>query len=184
MELDFGTVKALSSPTRIRILNRVLEEESTPTSLSDSLGKSKSTVSSHLETLLDAGLVEKDAVEGRRRVVYQPTRKAQHIVEGHEKQVKFSLTSSVVSGIAGFGLVGGYLLNFGKKSAAGTATELQAQSDLSAMTADGADAAAQGAKTAAGGVDPATVVLGFGVGFLTLSAVTFIYGMAMRKLGN
>lgn len=183
MELDFGTVKALSSPTRIKILNQVLEKESTPTSLSDNLGKSKSTVSSHLETLLDAGLVEKDAVEGRRRVVYQPTRKAQHIVEGHEKRVKFSLTSSIVSCLAGLSLVGSQFILFGR-SASNKATELQAQSDLSAMTTEGADAAAQGAQTAAGGVDPATVVLGFGVGFLTLSAATFIYGIAMRKLGQ
>lgn len=184
MELDFGTVKALSSPTRIRILNQVLEEESTPTSLSDSLDKSKSTVSSHLETLVDAGLVEKDAEEGRRRVVYQPTRKAQHIVEGRERRVKFSLTSSIVSGIAGFALVGSHLINFGK-SGAYTATELQAQSGA-AMTADGMDTAAKGSEAAANGmaVDPATVVLAFGVGFLALSAATFFYGLAMRKIGQ
>lgn len=97
MELDFRTIKALSSPTRIAILDRLLEKDATPTSLSEDLDKSKSTVSSHLSVLLDAGLVEKDEEEGRRRVVYSPTRKAATIVEGRERRIRFSVTSAIVS---------------------------------------------------------------------------------------
>jgi DNA-binding transcriptional ArsR family regulator len=105
MELDYRTVKALSSSTRIKILNELLEGESTPTSLSDEIGKSKSTIASHLATLVDSGLVEKDEREGRRRVVYRPTRKARTIVQGRERKVRFSLTSAVLSGIVGAGAV-------------------------------------------------------------------------------
>ncbi len=106
MELDYSVIKALSSPTRIKILHRVLDKESTPTRLSDDLGKSKSTISSHLSVLADAGLVEKDEEEGRRRVTYAPTRKAQAIIEGRERTVKFAVTSSVLSTVLGIGLIG------------------------------------------------------------------------------
>lgn len=105
MELDYRTVKALSSSTRIKILNELLEGESTPTSLSDEIGKSKSTIASHLATLVDSGLVKKDEREGRRRVVYRPTRKARTIVKGRERKVRFSLTSAVLSGVVGAGAV-------------------------------------------------------------------------------
>ncbi len=183
MELDFGTVKALSSPTRIKILNQVLEEESTPTSLSNSLGKSKSTVSSHLETLVEAGLVDRDAEEGRRRVVYQPTRKAQHIVNGREKRVKFSLTSSIVSGFVGVTLVGSQVFS-SIKSASGT-FQSQGEAGISAMTAEGMDTAARGAEAASqGAFDPGMAILASGIGLLGLSAAAFLYGIAMRKLGR
>jgi DNA-binding transcriptional ArsR family regulator len=65
--------------------------------LSDKVGKSKSTVSSHLDELRDAGLLEKDEEEGRRRVVYQPTNKTEAIIEGRSRKVRFSITSSIVS---------------------------------------------------------------------------------------
>lgn len=97
MELDYRTIKALSSPTRITILDRLLEKDKTPTALSDDLDKSKSTISSHLSVLLDAGLVEKDEEEGRRRVVYSPTSKAEAIVKGRERRIRFSVTSAIVS---------------------------------------------------------------------------------------
>lgn len=99
MELDFGTIKALSSPTRIQILDRLLEKEATPTALSDDLDKSKSTVASHLSVLVDADLVEKDEEDGRRRVVYSPTSKAAAIVKGRERRIKFSVSSAIVSSL-------------------------------------------------------------------------------------
>lgn len=105
MELDFKTIKALSSPTRIQIMNKVMEKECTPTEISEDLDKSKSTVSSHLETLLNADLVEKDSEEGRRRVIYEPTDKACDIVNGKERKVKFSVVSSALTLAAGFGAV-------------------------------------------------------------------------------
>ena len=68
MNLDFKTVKALSSPTRIEILAYALKNEATPTGTAKKVGKSKSTVSSHLDKLVDSGLLEKDEKEGRKRV--------------------------------------------------------------------------------------------------------------------
>lgn len=103
--MDFKTVKALSSPTRIRILNCVLEKEQTPTEISNKINKSKSTVASHLEKLSKSGLIIKDQEKGRKRVLYKPTEKAEHIVKGKEKKVTFTLTSSIISMLAGIGLL-------------------------------------------------------------------------------
>lgn len=105
MEIDFSVAKALASPTRLKILRQLLEDENTSTSLSKNLNKSKSTIVNHIEVLSDAGLVEKDQEEGRRRVVYKPTRKAQTIARGGESKVKFSLVSSIISGLVGAGIL-------------------------------------------------------------------------------
>ena len=100
MDLDFKSVKALASPTRIEILNMVLDEEATTTKLSDELDKSKSTVSSHLKVLTESGLLEKDQEDGRRRVIYRPTTKARAIIQGKERKVKFSVVSSALTTLA------------------------------------------------------------------------------------
>lgn len=105
MKLDFETIRALSSPTRIRILSEAMNAEATTTSLSKEVGKSKSTVSSHLDKLVESGLLEKDEVEGRKRVVYRPTRKAEAILEGKQREVRFSVASSAITGLAGIGLL-------------------------------------------------------------------------------
>lgn len=184
MELDFETVRALSSPTRIKILNQVLEEESTPTSLSDDLDRSKSTVSSHLETLVEAELVEKDEKEGRRRVVYHPTPKAEAIVRGRERRVKFSLASSIVSGIAGFALIGNHVLDFGLRSASKTYSQSQ---DVGAMSMESANVATEATRTAAeqgSTLDASTALLLTGVFFISVSVVGFAYGMLMNRLGS
>ena len=101
MDLDYDSVKALASPTRLKMLNTVLDEEATTTKLSNELDKSKSTVSSHLKVLVDAGLLEKDEEEGRRRVIYRPTSKAEAVVNGREKKVKFSVVSSALTAVGG-----------------------------------------------------------------------------------
>ena len=65
MNIDFDSVRALASPTRLEILSIVLnEDEATTTKISDELDKSKSTVSSHLKILKEADLLEKDEEEG------------------------------------------------------------------------------------------------------------------------
>lgn len=178
MDLDFKTVRALSSPTRIKILNEVLENESTPTSLSDELDRSKSTISSHLDTLLEAGLVEKDSEEGRRRVVYNPTRKARTIVEGKERKVKFSVTSSIVSGIAGVAMLGYSQAGFAKSAAADRA---QAGAMMLSQEADSAST-----MTSQNGapVDPATAVLAVSLFFLGVSVSGLAYGFFLNRLGS
>ncbi|MDY6761775.1 MAG: winged helix-turn-helix domain-containing protein, partial [Candidatus Nanohaloarchaea archaeon] len=152
MELDFKAVQALSSPTRLRILAAVLEQDRTPTELAEELGKSKSTVASHLGTLADAGLVEKDEEEGRRRVMYSATRQARAIVEGKERKVKFSVASSALTGLAGIGLLANRFMQQGQ--------EYFAQAESLAMDAGGKAAAPSASTTPAFTSD----VVVFGVG--------------------
>lgn len=197
MELDFQTVKALSSPTRVHILRSVLEKESTPTQLSNDLDKSKSTVSSHLRKLTSAGLLEKDEVEGRKRVTYRPTSKAEAIVEGRERKVKFSIASSVITSVAGAIAVGYSVLSqFALKSSAeSTQSSLSAQSGRAAdsgdmgIMADGMESAtnaseyASQAPSEASGIMPEEAFLYIGIGLLSIAVTSFFYGWIMRKLG-
>lgn len=172
MEIDFKTVKALSSPTRIKILNQVLEKERTPTALSNDIDKSKSTVSSHLEKLVDCNLVEKEAEEGRKRVVYQPTEKAETIVKEKEKKVRFSLVSSIVTGLSGLAFLG--YSTFEPK----TAGQRSASVMMETM-----DATAENTQSAsAGSGEPGQVFLFLGIGFLTISISGILYGLLMRKI--
>jgi len=127
MDLDYKSVRALASPTRLEILRKVLNEEATTTKLSEDLEKSKSTVSSHLKVLTESGLLEKDEEEGRRRVVYRPTGKAKAIAENRERKVKFSVMSSALTA---FGAV--YFISSGLTSTlgytSGTRDQLQQES--------------------------------------------------------
>ncbi len=81
--------KALSSDTRIDIL-RVLEDGEggrTPTFISERLGKSKATISEHLDKLVENGLVDKEEVEGRKWVFYRLTSKGKSAIrKGGQQQ--------------------------------------------------------------------------------------------------
>ena len=208
MELDFDTLKALSSPTRIAILRNVLEKESTTTQLSNELEKSKSTVSSHLTKLTKAGLLEKNKVEGRKRVTYKSTRKARSIVKGREKKVKFSIASSAISAFAGIGLIAaGLLSRVGMKSSSrdsADAGSLSTQEAANGTANEGMSIMSQGAESAANRsadlaqkaantssevastpelLQPENVFLFVGVAFIGTSALSFFYGWIMNKLG-
>ena len=204
MELDFKTVKALSSPTRIEILRSALKGETTTTQISDELGKSKSTVSSHLKTLSNAGLLEKDEKEGRKRVSYVPTGKAKAIVEGRERSVKFSIATGFLFAIIGTASVGRYALSgFVGMSANSADSASGSQNNSEALTAmdsgsssdqmnslmmesaeKGAQVANNTAETANSVFEPELVFLAAGVLFLSTSALTFAYGYLMNRLGN
>ncbi|MBC5792685.1 MAG: ArsR family transcriptional regulator [Nanohaloarchaea archaeon] len=180
MELDFNAVKALSSPTRIRILNSVMEKDATPTSISNEIGKSKSTVSSHLTKLHEAELVEKDEKDGRKRVVYKPTRKAETIVNGKERKVKFSLTGSAISGIAALGIGTYSFTQLGKQKA-----QEEAASAMTTMNQMGAmDTAEKAQKASESGLVSADLFLFLALGLFGISMVSFVYGYTMRKLGE
>lgn len=179
MRVDYSTVRALSSPTRIKILNQVMEGESTPTTLSNDLDRTKSTVSSHLDKLVNAGLVEKDSKEGRKRVVYEPTDKAEAIVSGREKKVKFSITSSALS-LLGAVSVFSYK-SFIPESASYSAQETAAT--LSAETTGDAAGIATEAAGSPGALDPSLVKF-TGIGLLALSGMMFLYGLLMSRLSG
>ncbi|MFO7793621.1 MAG: winged helix-turn-helix domain-containing protein [Candidatus Nanohaloarchaea archaeon] len=172
MNLDFKTVKALSSPTRIEILAHALKNEATPTNTADRVGKSKSTISSHMDTLVESGLLERDEEEGRKRVVYSPTRKAEAIVNGREKKVKFSIASSLVTGAAGVGLLypvaGEAFSNDSASSRAGTmmmeSTETATETGLELSLTD--------------------PFLFLSAGFMVIAVSALGYGLILRKLGK
>jgi len=200
MELDFKSIRALSSPTRLKILHKVLENESTTTQLSDELDKSKSTISSHLKDLTEAGLLEKDKKEGRRRVVYSPTRKAEAIVKGKERKVKFSVASSVFSAVGGTFLIWKDLIQKAGDKASDTAPEagktLSEGSggsngsigtfntmDAGNATREAVNNTTQKATEVAQGGGIEQFFLFLGLGLLGISASTLIYGLAIKHLG-
>lgn len=173
MDLDFKSVKALSSPTRIKILNKLLDKEATTTKLADELGKSKSTISDHLKVLTDSELIDKDEEEGRRRVVYRPTDSAKAIVEGRERKVKFSIASSAITGLLGVYLLKDNLKNFIQKP------EPQANSaDLMMQSAEASTSAAQNSQMTE--IEMALIVLGGGL--LVTAIVLAVYTFILKKL--
>lgn len=172
MELDFAAVKALSSPTRIQILRAVLDSDRTPTELGDELDRSKSTISSHLSTLEDAGLLERDEEEGRRRVTYSPTPKAEAIVKGRERKVRFSVASSAISAVAGAVLVGSSLWNRYTPS----------MEEAGALTADTPGTMDQAGKEAAGLLTPETAVVGLGIVALLAAVTALAYAFVLHRL--
>jgi len=177
MELDFKTIKALSSRTRIKILRHVLEKEYTPTDLSKDIGKSKSTVSSHLDTLVSSGLVEKDSEAGRKRVIYHPTEKARTIVNEREKKVKFSIVSSTVSGLAGLGFLGSSII--GKS---GEKNLEQAQDTGPGVMMQSTDSAGRASEAAASSGEPGQFLFFIGLVFLIISISAIFYGLLMKRL--
>lgn len=182
MELDFTTVKALSSRTRIKILNETISSESTPTDISNSIGRSKSTVSSHLSKLQKAGLVEKEEVEGRRRVIYRPTDKTEKIMKGKDQKVKFSILSSASSIWIALGLSISSLKDFFGNTAS---TMEEQSSQMGTMALDKSTTAAQsGSEGVISNLQPADALLFVGLGFLSIAIAGLVYGLMVSKIGD
>lgn len=77
--------RALSSDTRLGILNVLTEGDRTPTDISYKLQKSKSTICEHLEKLQEAELVEKIEREGKKWVFYKLTSKGKIILRNQSQ---------------------------------------------------------------------------------------------------
>ena len=199
MDLDFKSVKALASPTRLEILNKVLDEEATTTKLSDELDKSKSTVSNHLKVLTESGLLEKDQEDGRRRVIYRPTSKARAIVEGKERKVKFSVVSSALTAVGGIFLLNRSITEIFTQKSAEPAQALNSRSadamgtmdaensDMMIQSADVANQTANATSNAAPALqnfqmEQAMIVIG--AGLLVTSVMAIGYSYILRKLRN
>jgi DNA-binding transcriptional ArsR family regulator len=178
MELDFKTVKALSSPTRIEILNEALRSEATPTEISNSVDRSKSTVSSHLEKLQDAGLLEKESEDGRRRVIYRPTEKTETILNGRSKKVKFSLLSTVSNAWIGLGLGLAGL----KKFTEPTSQPSSSSGGVGTMAMDKSAEAGGHTAEAASLSSPENILLVAGLGFLSIAVAGLLYGLLVSRL--
>ncbi len=163
MQVSFKTIKALSTPTRVRLLAAVADDPGTPTQLSDRLDLAKSTVADHLSVLVDAGLVEKDAAEGRRRVTYRATRRAETIIKGRETEMRFSLGSMVTAAAAGITLLVPALR--GRRSA---------EAAMGAL-----DAAGPAAGAASPWADPALLA---GAALLVVAAVSGYYAFLFHRM--
>lgn len=118
---------------------------------------------------MEAGLVEKDQEEGRRRVIYRPTSKAEAIIKGRERKVKFSLASSIVSGFTGLALLGGSrLVSLSNMAYTDKSTSLAMDS-----AAGSSNAGAPVAETAGSlaGLEASAVFLFLGLGFISVSVL-------------
>ncbi|MCX6777835.1 MAG: VIT domain-containing protein [Candidatus Micrarchaeota archaeon] len=73
--------RALSSDTRVQILGELTNGDRTPTDLSRKLGKSKATISEHLDKLVEAELVDKIERDGKKWVFYSLTRKGKSVTK-------------------------------------------------------------------------------------------------------
>ena len=94
-----ATLEALLSPTRIRILKLLRERNMTLSEISRSLGMSKSTISEHVEKLLNAGLVAKNR---RSKWIYLSlTEFGRKVVDGDELFVKIVLSIGVALLVCG-----------------------------------------------------------------------------------
>ena len=80
VEISAYDERLLENKTRAGIMEHLSEADRIPTDLSSKLGKSKATIVEHLETLLQAGLVEKLATPGRKFVYYRLTRKGKRLL--------------------------------------------------------------------------------------------------------
>jgi len=78
---DMDVYRALSSDTRMDILNTLMEGERTPTDISSKLNKSKATIVEHLDKLREADLVEKIEVNGRKWVFYKLTQRGKSVIK-------------------------------------------------------------------------------------------------------
>lgn len=98
---DEELFKALVSDTRREIVRTLSNGDRTPTDLSRTLKKSKSTIVEHLEKLMKAGLVEKIERPGHKWVFYSLTRKGESYVSKKSQRLVIILSMVFLSLIGG-----------------------------------------------------------------------------------
>jgi len=111
---------------------------------------------------VESGLLEKEEVEGRKRVVYRPTKKAEAILKGKQKKVRFSVASSTITGLAGIGLLSHSRRIIEKTDGPGLMTESARSSSQEVVYSE-----------------PFLLASIF---FLTVAVSSLIYGLFMKKL--
>lgn len=92
--LDAESFKALSSDTRVQLLKHLDEDRLTLTNLAKKMDLAKATVSSHLESLENAGLIRR-IDEGRKWIYYSLTRKGKAVLHPESEKVGVILALSV-----------------------------------------------------------------------------------------
>ncbi|MCK4456914.1 MAG: winged helix-turn-helix transcriptional regulator [Thermoplasmata archaeon] len=92
--LDAESFRALSSETRVQLLKHLDENRLTLTNLAKKMELAKATVSSHLESLENAGLIKR-IDEGRKWIYYSLTRKGRVVLHPESEKVGVILALSV-----------------------------------------------------------------------------------------
>lgn len=92
--LDAESFKALSSETRVQLLKHLDEDRLTLTNLAKKMDLAKATVSSHLESLENAGLIRR-IDEGRKWIYYSLTGKGRAVLHPESEKVGIILALSV-----------------------------------------------------------------------------------------
>jgi DNA-binding transcriptional ArsR family regulator len=95
LTLDRETFKALSADTRIDILKRLQAHKLTLTDLSQQMGMSPSTVSEHLERLVEVGLILQED-KGMKWKYYRLTDKGRNILSPQETKVWILLGTTLL----------------------------------------------------------------------------------------
>lgn len=80
LEISPQEERLLQNGTRAGIMEQLEDADRIPTDLSAKLGKSKATVVEHLETLVEAGFVERVATPGKKFVYYRLTHKGRRML--------------------------------------------------------------------------------------------------------
>lgn len=101
MEIDRGTIRAISADTRLRILKRLSERRKMPSELSREVGVAPSTIVEHLRVLEGAALVSRQQA-GKKWVYYSITEKGENIISPRIP-VRILLTSIAGVAVAAFG---------------------------------------------------------------------------------
>lgn len=176
MDLDFRSVKALASRTRVRILRELLRRESATTAaLRDTVDVAQDQLMMHLETLRNAGLVDAQPADSGMGHEYLPTEKAQAIVKGEERKVTFSMGTATLSAVFGTVLLGAQLPMFSRRTAMRAESELGENSGNPGVTTgpETGDALLH--------LDPLLVA---GVVLIVLAAAAFLYGHRIKQLAG
>ncbi len=84
--LDRRTFEALAMESRVKILKALKERRKTQSELSKELSLAPSTVSEHLEKMLDAGLIARKK-DHHKWIYYELTEKGQHILSPQKASV-------------------------------------------------------------------------------------------------
>lgn len=102
--LDAESFRALSSETRVQLLKHLDEDRLTLTNLAKKMDLAKATVSSHLESLENAGLIRR-IDEGRKWIYYSLTRKGKAVLHPESEKVGVILALSVGLSLIGLALL-------------------------------------------------------------------------------
>src|SRR3990167_8580750 len=73
-------IRTFTSPTRLKIISLLKEKKKTPSDIAKKTGKSPSTIIEHLQVLSKEGLIVKEELPGRKRVLYGLSREGQIMV--------------------------------------------------------------------------------------------------------